>query len=212
MYLLSFLRDELLEEQERIAKKVRFRRVNFESIRTVCGVDVSYSGNRLVACAVIWNGDAKDVAAVSFYSSKENFPYIAGFLYKREFKPMVAAVRNLKVRPDLVLVDGHGILHPRKAGLAVFVGVALGLPTIGVAKSLLVGTIERMEGFLAPISIEERRLGWLVQKEGSRKYYLSPGNLARVDDLPMLASMWGYGYPPPLRHADKMSREKVNQQ
>jgi deoxyribonuclease V len=210
--MLSFSRDELLEEQERIAKKVRSLRINVESIRTVCGVDVSYSGKRLIACAAIWHRDAKEITAVSFYSSKENFPYISGFLYKREFKPMVEAVRKLEIRPNLVLIDGHGILHPKKAGLAVFVGVALGLPTIGVAKSLLVGEIGRMEGFLAPISIEEMRLGWLVQKECSRKYYLSPGNLVRVDDLPMLASIWGYGYPPPLRHADKMSREKVNQQ
>ena len=210
--MFSFTRDQLLEEQERIAKKVRLRHVDAESIQAVCGVDISYSDKRLVACAAIWNRDTKDIAAVSFHSSKANFPYIPSFLYKREFMPMMKVVRRLEVRPDLVLVDGHGILHPKKAGLAVFVGVALGIPTIGVAKTLLVGEIGHMKGFLAHISIKSERLGWLVQREGSRKYYFSPGNLVRVDDLPMLASIWGYGYPPPLRHADKMSREKVYQQ
>ena len=112
----------------------------------------------------------------------------------------------------MVLVDAHGILHPKKAGWAVFVGVAPGIPTARFAKLLFVGGIEPMEGFVAPISIKRNRLGWLVQKEGSRKYYLSPGNLVHVDDLPILASLWDYGYPSSLRDADKMSREKVNRE
>lgn len=201
--------DELIEEQKRVAAKVRYRSLRLKKIRRVCGVDVSYQKGRAVAYAVTWDAKKDKIESVSFHHSDEEFPYLPGFLYKRELVPMVQAVRSLEVAPDLILVDGHGIAHPRRAGLAVFVGVNLKMPTIGIAKSLLIGEIGEGSKIFLPITINRKRVGWLFRKKNSRKYFASPGNMVRVDDIPSIASIWNYDYPAPLRYADKLSKRET---
>ena len=200
---------EHIQEQTRVATRVKFRALKIEKIERVCGVDVAYSKDIAIASAAIWSMSKKSVASSAFYRSNAKFPYVSGFLYKRELDPMLNVINKLKVAPDLILVDGHGIAHPRKAGLAVFVGVELGTPTIGIAKSLLVGEIGVSSGPFSPITIKGKRVGFLIKKEGSRKYFASPGNLVKVDDIPSVVSIWDYDYPPPLRYADKLSRRKA---
>ena len=200
---------ELIEEQREVADRVKFRALRIEKIERICGVDVAYSKDMAIACAAIWSMNKKSIESGALYRSHTKFPYVSGFLYKRELDIMLNSINKLKVAPDLILVDGHGIAHPRKAGLAVFVGVELGIPTIGVAKSLLIGEIGEISGIFSPITIKGKKVGFLIKKKGSRKYFASPGNLVRLDDIPSIASIWNYEYPPPLRYADKLSRRKA---
>ena len=200
---------ELIAEQKRVATRVKFRALRIEKIERICGVDVAYSKDMAIACAAIWSMSKKSIETSALYRSYAKFPYVSGFLYKRELDPMLNSINKLEAAPDLVLVDGHGIAHPRKAGLAVFVGVELGIPTIGVAKSLLAGEMGEISRFFSPITIKGKRVGYLIKKKGSRKYFASPGNLVGVDDIPSIASIWNYDYPPPLRYADKLSRRKA---
>lgn len=202
--------DNLVREQEKAASKVSLRTVNLQRIRKICGVDVSYSKGKSISCAAVWDRATQRIVETSLHHSAEDFPYIPSFLYKREYPKMVEAVRQLRSIPDLLLVDGHGIAHPRRAGLAVFVGLSLELPTVGVAKSLLTGKIVKSLGIFSPIFLQGKEVGYLVLKEGSRKYYLSPGHLVRVEDLPLLASLWNYEYPSVLRYADKLSRGEAS--
>ncbi|MEP0824115.1 MAG: endonuclease V, partial [Nitrososphaera sp.] len=140
--------------QKEIAEKVVVRdELEFGSVRRVCGVDVAYDGDIAYCSAVVieikGEGEggeqkAKDrgsAAAVVVDSADLQthikFPYIPGLLMLREAEPVISTLALLKKGYDLLMVDGHGRLHPRKCGLACYLGVTLDKPTIGVAKSRL---------------------------------------------------------------------------
>ena len=111
------------------------------TLRLVAGADVSYdrSSPALYAAVVVLDAESLEVAEVARATRRAEFPYVPGYLSFRELPPLLAAFERLRLRPDLVLCDGHGRAHPRRFGLACHLGIALDLPTIGCAKSRLVG-------------------------------------------------------------------------
>ena len=120
-------------------------------VRTVAGVDCAFipaagrgrrhaEHTRIVAVAVLCDADSMEVLAARRVVRPCRFPYVPGLLSFREAPAVIEAVRRLPARADLLMCDGQGIAHPRRLGLAAHVGLWLGLPTIGVAKSRLVGT------------------------------------------------------------------------
>ena len=111
-------------------------------VRRVAGADVAYtrSGRTLCAAVVVVDAQTLEVVARSTAVQPVTFPYVPGFLTFREAPAVEEAVAGLDPPPDLLLVDAHGIAHPRGFGLACHLGVVLDLPTIGVAKTVLVGT------------------------------------------------------------------------
>lgn len=119
-------------------------------VRRIAGADVSasrFDPARQVHAAVVlldWPGLA--VVARARASLPATAPYVPGFLAFREMPALLAAFAQLPARPDLVMVDGQGLAHPRRCGIASHLGVALDLPSIGVAKSRLVGTPEAEPG------------------------------------------------------------------
>jgi len=135
--------EKLKLEQEKLAKKVITHDVfEKEDIKTIAGIDQAYtSDNRIVSAIVVLN--VKDLKEIETkYSVKEvTLPYIPGFLSYRELPAMVEAYNMLDTRPDLIMVDGNGILHPRRFGLASHLGVILDKVSIGIAKSLLTGEV-----------------------------------------------------------------------
>lgn len=116
---------------------------DFSLTHFIGGVDVSQSlydsEERIYAAAVTLNKHSLQVEEEVGVCQKQTFPYIPGFLGFREAPALVEAVQKLNKRPEVLLVDGHGISHPRRLGIASHLGVLLDIPTIGVAKSLLVG-------------------------------------------------------------------------
>jgi deoxyribonuclease V len=115
----------------------------------------------------------------------------------REAPPIFHTLKLLKNNYDLLLVDGHGLLHPRKCGLACYIGVTLDKPTIGIAKSLLCGTV-RPDGF---IELDGEILGYAI----SKKLYVSVGHRITLKTAIALVKELGTG---PLRLADINSKEK----
>jgi deoxyribonuclease V len=111
------------------------------ALRLVAGADVSYDRGSpaLYAAVVVLDAESLEVVDVAHATTRAEFPYVPGYLSFRELPPLLAAFERLRLRPDLVLCDGHGRAHPRRFGLACHLGVALDLPTIGCAKSRLVG-------------------------------------------------------------------------
>lgn len=109
-------------------------------VARVAGVDAAYTPDgRVHAAVVVLDAETFEVLEVASVCERVTFPYVPGYLSFRELPGLLAAFAKLRLRPDLVIVDGHGRAHPRRFGLACHLGVSLDLPTIGCAKSRLVG-------------------------------------------------------------------------
>ncbi|GAF76138.1 unnamed protein product, partial [marine sediment metagenome] len=111
----------------------------------VAGLDCAFSknGQKIVAAAVVLRLPDFELLEVKTAAKNVKIPYIPGLLSFREAPACIAAVEKLKVKPDLFLVDGQGIAHPRRLGLAAHLGLFFDKPTVGCAKSRLIGTFEQ---------------------------------------------------------------------
>lgn len=179
--------------QKEVAKKV-VTKDDFGSIDRVCGVDVAYSRNVAYCSAVVMDKDLKLIESVDAETTATH-PYVPGLLMLREAGPILHALEMLKSDYDLLLVDGHGLLHPRKCGLACYVGVTLERPTIGVAKSRLYGTV-RPDGF---VEMDGEILGYAL----SKKLYVSAGHRISLKTAMAIVKELG---AEPLRLADINSK------
>jgi deoxyribonuclease V len=177
------------------------------------------------ADAICDREDQKIFGAIAVYSYPElelleeagvagvcPFPYRTGLLSFREVPILAAAFRQLRQPPDVLLVDGQGIAHPRGLGLATHLGLVLGVPTIGVAKSRLVGegaAPELAAGASSPLIYQGKKVGLLLRtKKGIQPLYLSPGHLITLEESReiTLRCVTKYRLPQPLRRADQLSR------
>lgn len=171
----------LKKEQEEIAQKVKLVDI-IKKIEIIGACDVAFSSTYGYACFATFTYPELNVVEEIVIKDKIDFPYIPEFLSYRELKFIIKAYKKIKRKPDVILVDGQGILHPRKAGIATHLGVIINKPTIGVAKSLLIGEIkERLkeERFsYLPIFLNNETLGYVLRsREKTKPIYLSPGNL-----------------------------------
>lgn len=114
----------------------------FDTITRVAGVDIGIDkkNNRARAAASVLSYPACEVLDYAVVDRRMGFPYVPGYLSFREIPPVLSALEKLSVLPDLVICDGQGLAHPRRFGLACHLGVLTDLPTIGAAKSRLIGT------------------------------------------------------------------------
>lgn len=195
--------------QEQLCERIVFQPFSVEKLNTICGVDVSYGRKEGVAVSVAWSVKDRSIVETVEYRAEPAFPYIPGYLFMREGPLMLASLRRLQNSPDLILVDGHGIAHPRRAGIAVFIGLLTNIPTLGVAKSILAGELgERKDAFI-PIYLQGSLVGYMVVPNKGKRYYVSPGHLVRVEDIIDIVSSMGLDYPPPLQEAHRLSKERV---
>ncbi len=138
---------------------------DFEPLHYIGGMDVSNNLNDpqkiIYAAAVLLSREQLVVQERSAIAQQQFFPYISGFLAFREAPALVEAFKALTKQPDLLMVDGHGISHPRGLGIASHLGVLLDIPTIGVAKSILVG---KLAGPLGPAVGDRVPLVWKGQQ------------------------------------------------
>jgi deoxyribonuclease V len=141
-----------------------------------------------------------------------SFPYVPGYLSFREIPAALEALALLEHAPDLLMVDGHGIAHPRRLGIAAHLGVLTDLPAIGVAKSRLFGKHEPpplARGGRVPLTIKGETIGVVLRsRDGARPLYVSVGHrisLDRAVDL-VQATLTRFRLPEPTRVADKLSR------
>src|SRR4051812_18159736 len=176
--------DEARRVQETLAEQVA-RRDDLGSIRTVAGVDLAYprtatgvvSGR---AAVVVLAFPGLEIVEEHVVTRPVTFPYIPGLLSFREAPIALAALQQMRVQPDLLFVDGHGIAHPRRFGIASHLGVLLDLPTIGIAKSILVGQATEpgpLPGDTALLVAGNETIGTALRtRPRSRPIYVSPGH------------------------------------
>ena len=185
--------------QKDIAKRVVVAEDDFDEISRICGVDIAYSAssNAAYCSAVIMDRNMQQLIESIDVQTSVKYPYVPGLLILREAEPIFYTLNLLKNNYDLLLIDGHGLLHPRKCGLACYIGVTLDRPTIGVAKSRLCGTV-RPDGF---VELDGEILGYAIGK----KLYISVGHRITLKTAIALVKELGIE---PLRLADINSRRK----
>jgi deoxyribonuclease V len=151
-------------------------------VRFVAGTDVSFDRLAPTLFAAVVVLDVRTLAVVDSANAEvpAAFPYVPGYLSFREIPPLLAAFAKLRVAPDLVVCDGHGRAHPRRFGLACHLGVALDLPTLGCAKSVLVGEHDepaRERGSFTALREGGRTLGSALRtREGVAPVFVSVGH------------------------------------
>jgi deoxyribonuclease V len=148
-----------------------------EEIRYVAGADGAYDDERATGAAVLVEYDTLEPIETKTANVRVTFPYIPGLLSFREGPVVVRALRKLRRKADVCVVDGHGLAHPRKFGLACYVGLITDLPTIGVAKSRLFGT--EVGGAL--VDFEGNVIGRVLQFNG-KSLYVSVGHKMSLED------------------------------
>ena len=169
--------------QLQLSKHVIKENVLPEKIRYVAGVDVGYTKQKSIGAAVVLDFVSLSPVESEVSRVKTRFPYIPTLLSFREVPPALSAVRKLRVRPDVFLVDAHGIMHPYRLGFAAHLGLVIDKPTIGVAKSPLCGKPEPLrEGRWAPIVDGKEVIGArVVTKRGEKPVYVSIGHKVSLE-------------------------------
>lgn len=179
---------------------------------TLVALDASYKrGGPLVAAAVVWSLTANQVLEVAYgyVPEAELFPYIPGYLSFREAPAYLQAIERLSSPPEMLLVDGQGIAHPRGLGIAAHLGVVLDVPAIGVAKSHLYGDAQGplgpQQGDFAMLQAPNGPVvGYAVRsKRKVKPLYVSPGHrIGLAESLALVQRLLGpHRLPEPLRQA-----------
>lgn len=180
--------------------------------RFIAGLDAAFSRDdrRCLAAAVLWDMRQQTVVERQVAVRPLTFPYVPGLLSFREAPAVLAALRKLRTPPDVLIYDGHGFAHPRRFGVACHVGVILDRPTIGCAKSRLVGTHRvpgSRRGSIAPLVDGGEVIGSVLRtQDGVNPVFVSVGHLI---DLPaarriVLACASRHRLPEPTRLADHL--------
>lgn len=177
-----------------------------KEISRICAVDAAYRGDRVVAVASVF--EEGRLVEESSYAGSFSLPYVTGLFYLHEGAFVTEAARRLTVRPQLICFDAHGAAHPRSAGLATMCGMILGIPSIGIAKSLLSGTVVPAEGDLGRIVHEGRTVGFAVDTGGVRRYW-SPGYSVSLGELKSIIRTYAPLCLLAMSESDRAARERV---
>jgi deoxyribonuclease V len=178
----------------------------------IAGVDAAFSEDRVFAAACLYRYPELTVLEQSAAVKQLVFPYVPGYLFFREGPAIIAALGKLKRKPDVILLDGQGIAHPRGIGSASHLGVLLDIPTIGCAKTRFVGEYQdpgERKGDWTELQFNGRTVGAVLRtRDRVQPLFLSPGHWI---DLPgairiALDCVGRYRIPEPLRCADMLSR------
>lgn len=194
-----------------IPKQVVVKETPSFSPENIVGCDVSYRRKARVTCVVF---NIRERSILEEVTLKRDIPadYLPSKFAKREMPLIGEAISKISGGVDCILVDGHGIAHPGRAGLACFADVLLGFPTIGCAKNLLVGNFEDINfkrGNWSSIFYKGQKVGEAIcTKNGTTPIFISPGNkigFKNARDI-ILSLAINSKYPEPLRVADLNTR------
>jgi deoxyribonuclease V len=186
-----------------------------ESPRLIAGIDMSVRGDVVQAAVVVLTYPSLELIEESTWRGPVQFPYIPGLLSFREIPPILHALQSLNTAPDLLMTDSQGRAHPRRLGLASHLGVLLDLPTIGVAKSRLVGyhsSVPEHKGAWVPLVDKDETIGAVVRtRKGVKPVYVSVGHRITLQEAIALtlACTTRYKLPEPTRLAHLLSRRTV---
>jgi deoxyribonuclease V len=214
---MEFRADVTLQEARKIQEGLRAS-ISLEPLKeapkTIAGVDISSNrfSNVLYAGWVLLTYPDLEIIEHALAKSETKFPYVPGFLSFREIPALLEAYKKLKIKPGVTMVDGQGIAHPRRLGIASHLGLILDISTIGCGKSLLYGVGDEPGEEAGSISYlhdpknKEIIGAWLRTKNRSNPVIISPGNRITLDESLDIARtcVRGYRIPEPTRKAHEM--------
>lgn len=208
---------EAIAIQEQLRRWVRLEDDLPNPVKTVAGVDVSFSALRGIACAAVavLAFPSLQLCAQASAEVPARFPYVPGLLSFRELPSVLQALEQLPYLPDLILCDGQGIAHPRRLGIASHLGVLLDHPTIGVGKSRLLGHHDKVpdrRGAWVPLVDRGEVVGAVLRtRQGTRPVYVSPGHRVGLATAVawVMACTTRFRLPETTRCADRLSRSGI---
>jgi deoxyribonuclease V len=198
--------------QEVLTREVRLTPLETD-IETVAGVDAAFHERRTVAAICVFSFPALELIEEFFAVSETDFPYIPGYLSFREGPAILSAFEKMDALPDIIIFDGQGIAHPKRLGIASHMGVILDRPTIGCAKSRLVGNYKEpgaRRGSWSYIYFKGEPVGKVLRtKEGVKPLFVSPGHMITINEAAdmVLRCVSSYRLPDPIRRADNLSKK-----
>jgi len=199
----------LKEEQIKLAKKVVING-NIKSIKTIAGAEQAFFGNKVICAIVVCNFKSLRAIEEKHAVADSKIPYISGFMFYREGPAVMDAYNKLEQKPDVLIVNGNGILHPRRIGMASHLGILLDMPTIGIAKKLSIG--ESKEN---TVYVDKEARGYkFISREHAKPIYISPGNKVSLKtslDIIRCCIQYPHKLPEPLhlahKYADRIKKE-----
>jgi deoxyribonuclease V len=198
--------------QAQIAPLVE-RRDRLGTVRTVAGADIALQEKTGYAALIAYSFPALEEIERVSSEGELKFPYVPGLLAFREIPLLLQAFQKLHRRPDLILADAHGWAHPRRAGMACHLGLVLDIPTIGCAKSVLIGKYKMpasKRGSTSPLFDRGEQIGVALRtRDGVRPVFVSVGHRVSLPAAVrlVLGCSDGYRIPKPQREADHWVKE-----
>lgn len=203
--------------QSELAAQVVLRDSFAKPLRTVAGFDVGFEDGGAItrAAAVLMDADSLEVIANEVARLPTRMPSIPDLLSFRELPALLAALDLLPQVPDLAYIDGHGIADPRRLGIAAHFGVVTGLPSIGVARSILIGesrtNLHDMRGAFTPLRDGPTQIGWMLRSNpGCLPLIVSPGHRVAMASAPELVMRYvtTHRLPEPTRLAERLATQQ----
>lgn len=206
---------EAMALQSRLAGEIVCRD-DFGPVARVAGVDVGFEDNGATtrAAVAVLAFPSLQLEASSIARLPTRFPYVPGLLSFREAPAVLAAMQQLGVLPDLLLCDGQGIAHPRRLGIASHLGLLLDIPSIGVAKTRLIGEhgeVPNERGAWVPLKDGKETIGAVLRtRRGVKPLYVSPGHRIGLASAIacVMACLTRYRLPESTRWAHRLASRK----
>jgi len=196
--------------QLRLSQKVIAEDRLPQKIKRIAGVDVAYTDELAIGAVAVLDFESLKLLEHQTVTREVKFPYIPTLLSFREIPPAVACVKKLRLQPDVFFADGQGIAHPYGCGFASHLGLAIGKPTIGVAKSRLVGEPKTIAGHVFLVQ-KDQIIGEVVTtREGVKPVYISVGHLISLETAVKIVKrcVRNSKIPEPILQAHKIASEE----
>jgi len=180
----SFSVQKAHEAQLQLSKHIIFEDMLPKKIRFVAGVDVAYAKKMSIGTAVVLDFSSLKLVETQMALCETHFPYVPTLLSFREIPPTLSSIKKLRTQPDVILVDGQGFAHPYRCGFASHLGLVIRKPTIGVAKSKLIGEVEedKAQESVALLKDKGQVIGAMVTtKQNSKPVYVSVGHMVSLE-------------------------------
>ncbi len=182
-------------------------------IKYIAAVDAGFKDDTVTGAVCVYDYETLEFKCHETATRKAVFPYVPGYLTFREGPVIIDALKKLKIKPDVIIFDGQGIAHPNSMGIASHMGVLLNTPTIGCAKSRLVGSFKepgKKKGMWSPLIYNDKTVGVVLRtRDNVRPLFVSPGHKIDLKTSIgiVLRCTGAYRIPLPQRCADMLTKK-----